>query len=157
MIQKKSQTFPHRKGEQTMRTFSSYGPVDMDLHYHAPRTELIEKAYKQITGENPEKGGHYITVWAPRQTGKTWIMQQVVKKTREQGDFEVGILILQSAKTITSDEHILEHFVLNLKEWFGKDLPEIRTWDTLHTVFTKEYFSKPLILDEFDALREDFR
>lgn len=60
-----------------MRTFVSYGPVNVDAHYYAPRTTLIDFAYQQLLGENPEKDGHYITVWAPRQTGKTWIMQQV--------------------------------------------------------------------------------
>lgn len=61
-----------------MRTFVSYGPVDVDAHYYAPRTALIDFAYHQLLGENPERGGHYVTVWAPRQTGKTWIMQQAL-------------------------------------------------------------------------------
>ncbi len=34
----------------------------------------------------------YITVWAPRQAGKIWVMQQIEKKIREQGNFEVAIL-----------------------------------------------------------------
>jgi predicted AAA+ superfamily ATPase len=32
---------------------------------------------QQLLGDDPNKGGHYITIWAPRQTGKTWIMQEV--------------------------------------------------------------------------------
>jgi hypothetical protein len=60
-----------------MRTFSSYGPVDIDLHYYVPRQGLIDRACVQLVGGNPDKGGHYITVWAPRQRGKTWVMQQV--------------------------------------------------------------------------------
>ncbi|MDM8548977.1 hypothetical protein QUF72_02820 [Desulfobacterales bacterium HSG2] len=52
-----------------MRKFSSYGPVDTELHYYAPRTELIDKTYHQLLGP-PEKGGHYITVWVPRQPDK---------------------------------------------------------------------------------------
>ncbi len=141
-----------------MRKFSSYGPVDRDIHYHAPRKELIESAYMQLTGEKPEKGGHYITVWAPRQAGKTWIMQQVVRKIREQGDFEIGITTMQSAKTIESDRRILNLFVRNLKDWFRRDLPDIETWDMLYGLFSKQHFQKPviLIIDEFDALREDF-
>ena len=63
-----------------MRKFFSYGPIDIDLHYYAPRNTLFDKAYTQLIGENPEKGGHYVTAWAPRQTGKTWLMQQIVKK-----------------------------------------------------------------------------
>jgi hypothetical protein len=60
-----------------MRTFSSYGPVDPELHYYVPRQELVNFAYQQLLGKNPDKGGHYITVWASRQTGKTWIMREV--------------------------------------------------------------------------------
>ena len=141
-----------------MRRFSSYGPVNAKVHYHAPRKELIDRAHAELTGDDPEEGGHYITVWAPRQTGKTWVMQQVMRKIREQGDFEAGIISMQSAKEIRSDERILGFFVRRLKEWFGRDLPDIREWDMLHSVFTKRYFSKPviLILDEFDALGEEF-
>jgi len=141
-----------------MRRFSSYGPVNTKLHYYAPREELVGKAYTQLVGEVPEEGGHYITVWAPRQTGKTWIMQQAVRKIRERGDFEVAIISMQSAKKIGSDEGILEFFVRRLGEWFERDLPRVRTWDMLSRVFGKQHFAKPLILitDEFDALREDF-
>ena len=141
-----------------MRKFSSYGPVDRDIHYHAPREELIENAYIQLVGEHPEKGGHYITVWAPRQAGKTWIMQQTLRKIREQGDFEFGIISMQSARKIGSEERILELFVRRLREWFERELPDIRTWDMLRSVFSEPFFSKPviLIIDEFDALREDF-
>ncbi len=141
-----------------MRKFSSYGPVNTKLHYHAPREDLVENACKQLAGEIPEEGGHYVTVWAPRQAGKTWIMQQALRRIREQGDFEVGIITMQSAGKIGSDERILEFFVRNLREWFGKDLPDIMTWDMLPRLFSGRHFSKPVILivDEFDALREDF-
>jgi len=44
-----------------MRKFSSYGPIDTDEHYYAPRTELIKKATTQLIGNNLDKGGHYIT------------------------------------------------------------------------------------------------
>ncbi len=47
------------------RKFSSYGPVDTNLHYYAPRKELIEKTYVHLTDEHI---GHYITVWGSRQT-----------------------------------------------------------------------------------------
>jgi hypothetical protein len=61
-----------------IRKFSSYGPVDINQHYYAPREALIELGLQLLVGENPEQSGHYITVWAPRQRGKTWVMQQVL-------------------------------------------------------------------------------
>ena len=140
-----------------MRKFSSYGPVNTKLHYYAPRKALIKNAHARLAGEAMDEGGHYITVWAPRQTGKTWIMQQVVKKIREQGDFEIGIITMQSAKNETSDEGVLDVFVRNLSEWFETDFEPVTAWKRLRRLFTREYFKRPLILivDEFDAIPED--
>ncbi|MDM8524566.1 AAA-like domain-containing protein [Desulfococcaceae bacterium HSG8] len=141
-----------------MRKFSSYGPVNTKIHYYAPRKELLDRAFTQLIGEIPEEGGHYITVWAPRQTGKTWVMQQIVRKIRKQGEFEVAIISMQSAKTEKTDAGVLEVLVKKLGQWFDRKLPETDSWKNLADVFTGEYFEKPLILilDEFDALREDF-
>ncbi|GAK61491.1 hypothetical protein U27_01392 [Candidatus Vecturithrix granuli] len=141
-----------------MRRFSSYGPLDTDLHYYAPREELIAKTYTELVGDDPDKGGHYITVWAPRQTGKTWVMQQIVRKLRADERFEAAILTMQSAKTETTPEGVLEVLVTNLKKWFQRDFPEIRTWKSLSSLFAAPYFTKPLILilDEFDAMGEEF-
>ena len=50
-----------------MRKFSSYGPIDIDLHYYVQRQALIDTTVAHLLGEDPQKGGHYITVWAPRQ------------------------------------------------------------------------------------------
>ena len=72
-----------------MRRFSSYGPVDIEEHYYAPRKELINRGHLQIVGENPERGGHYITVWAPRQAGKTGTMQQILWKLQKDDRFDV--------------------------------------------------------------------
>ena len=71
-----------------MRKFSSYGPVDTDLHYYVPRTALIEQGLTQLVGKTPDKGGHYITVWAPRQRGKTWIMVQVLRRLQNEKQYE---------------------------------------------------------------------
>ncbi|MEM7534293.1 MAG: hypothetical protein AAF639_19080 [Chloroflexota bacterium] len=71
-----------------MRKFSSYGPVDKDQHYYAPRRELIDDTQRQLLGENSTKGGHYVTVWAPRQVGKSWMMLQVVQRVKAEDDFE---------------------------------------------------------------------
>jgi hypothetical protein len=139
-----------------MRKFSSYGPVDTDLHYYVPRQELIDRAYTQLVGEDLNKGGHYITVWAPRQRGKTWIMQQVVRKIKERDDFEVAILSMQSARNVNSTEEVLELLADNLRDWFRRDFSTPTTWKDFSRLFTSAHFSRPLILllDEFDALGE---
>ncbi len=141
-----------------MRQFSSYGPVDKDLHFFVQRENLVRRAYAQLVGEVPEKAGHYITVWAPRQCGKTWIMREVSHRITEQGDFDVGILSMQAAKEEDTDAGILEFFASRLKDWFQKDLPEVREWKAFHRLFARSHFTRPviLILDEFDALAEGF-
>jgi len=141
-----------------MRRFSSYGPVNKKLHYHVPRQELIDCACSQLLGEEPDEGGHYITVWAPRQRGKTWVMQQVVGKIKARRDFDVAILTLQSAQNVTTAEEVLGLLARDLREWFGRDFPPVTTWADLYNLFSAAHFAKPLILilDEFDALGEAF-
>src|SRR5437773_1934905 len=63
------------------REFSSYGPVDPELHFSVPRTALVEQCVEQLVG-TPDKAGHYFTIWAPRQTGKTWLMRQAMAAVR---------------------------------------------------------------------------
>jgi len=141
-----------------MRKFSSYGPVNKNRHYYVPRTELVEKALVQLTGEAPDEGGHYVTVWAARQGGKTWLMREVVKSIRETGAFEVGFISMQSAKTETTDRGVLELFTAKLAEWFAMDFRPVTAWKDLRHLLSDRYFEKPLILviDEFDAIDETF-
>ena len=141
-----------------MRRFSSYGPVNPKLHYYAPRAELIKNAYARLMGEDPAEGGHYITVWAPRQCGKTWIMQEVVEKIKKTNKYEVGILSMERAKEEKDEKEVLKILMEKLQNVFAKSFPSIEKIKELPTLFTKQYFQKPiiLILDEFDALEEVF-
>ena len=140
------------------RKFSSYGPINTQLHYYTPRTALIDAVYRQLLGETEFSSGHFITVWAPRQTGKTWILQQVVHKIREQGHFDAIITTMQFGKSATTDQEVLEILVTNLRNHLGVDFPSLQTWKELRSLFTAQYLKKPLILilDEFDALRPEF-
>ncbi len=62
-----------------MRQFFSYGPVNCKYHFCVERRELVDRCIEQLIGI-PEVGGHYFTIWASRQTGKTWLMRQVVQE-----------------------------------------------------------------------------
>jgi hypothetical protein len=145
--------------EATMRKFSSYGPVDTDLNYYVPRTALINRALIQLVGENPEKGGHYITVWAPRQRGKTWIIAQVLQKLQKEqqyADFDVVFLSLQHFLMQTRVEPIVQFIARKIIEKLELDAVSVNDLDGFYTVFEKGILKKPLILilDEFDALPE---
>ncbi|MEM7130571.1 MAG: AAA-like domain-containing protein [Chloroflexota bacterium] len=141
-----------------MRNFSSYGPINSDHNYYVPRTELIDAAYNRLVGENPAQGGHYITIWAPRQTGKTWIMQQVVNRLQNAGEFDVGIVTLELAKERDDENAVLDILLGEMRGWFDLDFPTIERWQELPNLFQARYFERPviLILDEFDALIEPF-
>ncbi|OQY48615.1 MAG: hypothetical protein B6242_01885 [Anaerolineaceae bacterium 4572_78] len=92
-----------------MRKFFSYGPLDKDLYYYVPRTKLIDFGLLQLLGENPKKGGHYITVWAPRQQSKTWIMANVLWRLMKDDRFDVVKLNIQDL------QHSLATTVIFLK------------------------------------------
>jgi hypothetical protein len=139
-----------------MRTFSSYGPLDKDEHYYAPRKELTERAYTLLTGENPAKGGHYITVWAPRQTGKSWLMQQILFRLQEDPRFDVLKLNLEDQKDKTDTNQILRSIANKIRKDLGKPPVDIGNQEDFQEIFNKSMLDKPLvlILDEFDALEE---
>jgi predicted AAA+ superfamily ATPase len=81
-----------------MRKFSSYGPVSTKQHYYVPREELIERVRMQLLGENHDEGGHYITIWGPRQTGKTWALFQAFHRLRKDKHFDVISIGVEAMK-----------------------------------------------------------
>src|SRR6056297_1961731 len=93
-----------------MRRFYSYGPVDCEEHFCVPRKGLVQECLEQMIG-NPDKGGHYFTIWAPRQTGKTWLMHQV--KSRIEAEYKdkfiVGHMSMQG--TVIDDKEYSDAFL----------------------------------------------
>ena len=140
-----------------MRRFWSYGPIDIDSHYYAPREKLVEDAYARLTGDDPDKGGHYITVWAPRQCGKTWLMQQILFRLQQEGQFDVLKINLEHLKYETDTKVIIETVAKEIGEGLNKDFSGINTEVKFQSIFRKDELEKPLILimDEFDALCEN--
>jgi hypothetical protein len=144
-----------------MRKFSSYGPVDTDLHYYAPRQALIEQAAADLVGADPTKGGHYITVWAPRQRGKTWIIQQALRRLQSEPQhrdtFDVIYLALEYLKLERDVTGIAQALARRLCQALELPVSEISQFSELEALFRRDVLRKPLILmlDEFDALTEE--
>ncbi|MBF0200781.1 MAG: hypothetical protein HQK66_05615, partial [Desulfamplus sp.] len=157
-----------------MRHFSSYGPVNHQEHFCVERNDLVKYCMNQLIGKTaekptgnptgqeigtPEKGGHYFTIWAPRQTGKTWLMHQVagaIDKSRPDtfitGKMSVQRVILREGD---SDEAIFRQLTNVFNICFGLEIPRIQNWDDWTNLFVKgRYFKRPVILfiDEFDKL-----
>jgi hypothetical protein len=137
-----------------MRKFSSYGPPNTKIHYYVPREELISQVLSQLKGDESDDGGHYITVWAPRQTGKTWIMQQVVSTFEQDAEFDVVFLSLQFLYEENDADVVAKLFAQELMEQLNLKQLTINSLKDFHRLFKRGTLTKPLILilDEFDAL-----
>ena len=143
-----------------MRRFFSYGPVDCRKHFCVPRKELIERCMVQLVGEDGEFG-HYFTVWAPRQTGKTWLMRQVKSEIEARyGDrFTLGMMSMQGV--VMEEDESIKGFLNKVPKLFrdtfsiNLDAPP-NSWEDFQGLFHREIgvFKTPVILfiDEFDSL-----
>jgi len=143
-----------------VRKFSSYGPLNTRLHYYAPRKALIERALTQLLGESPAEGGHYITVWAPRQTGKTWVMQQVLLSLRNDPQFQgfdIAVIPLEHLKMQSQVDKVVQEISQKIGSQLGLENVTANALDQFDNLFKKDRLKKPLILilDEFDALSEE--
>jgi len=138
-----------------MRKFFSYGPVNPRLHYCVPRQELINKTMQQLLGDDPNEGGHYITIWAPRQTGKTWLMREVRSQIQQSTQFDVVFLGLQFLDAVTEVDQVAQLIAKKLIKQLNLSV-NINTLNDFDLLFERGTLTKPLILilDEFDALPE---
>ena len=149
------------------RKFCYFGPVEPVFHYAVDRSVLIENCYRQLIGQTQgstegvmiEKG-HYYTVWAPRQSGKTWVMRQVQQRIeKEHADrFIVGEFSMQalSLKDTDPEDKFLESAPYLFRDAFGIKINVPRNWSEWRDLFHKDVgvFDRKaiLILDEFDCL-----
>jgi hypothetical protein len=144
-----------------MRHFHSYGPVDCEAHFCVKREELIAEGVEQLIGQ-PEKGGHYFTIWAPRQTGKTWLMRQIrAEISKCYPDYTVYSFSLGNLRgmSYTPSEKSGDIFLpRGLSKILERELPEqpvVKDWDEFQALFSKDQglWKNPLILliDEVDT------
>ncbi len=143
-----------------MRKFHSYGPVNCRHHFCVPRTELVQRCVEQLVG-TPDEGGHFFTIWSPRQCGKTWLMRQAAKhiETACPGRFTCGMMSVQGVmmKPEEPEEAILKRLPLLFIEAFNMKLDDPPVvFEDFKYLFLREsgFFKTPLILfiDEFDSL-----
>lgn len=141
-----------------MRRFHSYGPVDPTEHFAVERRALVEQCVSQLVG-NPDKDGHFFTIWGPRQTGKTWLMRRAIEEIRARyGDrFAVGALSAQGLLGPDDTEEAFFRAVPGMfREGFSFKPAAPASWEGWLDLFSSQggAFEKPLILliDEFDAL-----
>ncbi len=143
-----------------MRRFHSYGPVNCRRHFCVERKEMIDACRKSLI-DDPDDRGHYFTIWAPRQTGKTWLIRQVKKEieARYGVRFLVGDMSVQGVviKEEDPEEVFLTKLPLLLWETFEIEIEEApRDWESFKGLFSRKkgLFDRPVVLfiDEFDSL-----
>jgi len=143
-----------------MRRFHSYGPVDCERHFCVERRDLVHNCLNYLI-DDPVKGGHYFTIWGPRQTGKTWLMREVVKeiKSRHGDMFLIGTMSMQGVvmEDDEPDDAFLLRVPLLMHRAFCLEMQAPRKWEDWPRLFAadKGLFRKPVVLliDEFDSLR----
>jgi hypothetical protein len=120
-----------------MRRFHSYGSINTKLHYYVPREKLIENAYTNLVGESTAEGGRYFTVWAPRQTGKTWIMQQILLRLKKDPRFHVLKLNLEILKEEKNVSFIISTIAEEIGEGLNKNFTGIKNKKQFQEIFKK--------------------
>jgi hypothetical protein len=132
-----------------------------------PRKHLVEQCINQLI-DDPQEGGHYFTIWAPRQTGKTWLMRQALQEIpRRYGEqfalFNFSLGRLRGMNEITLAEPAARGFSDDLGELLESVLPghpHVTGWKDFYELFSREngLWDRPLILmiDEFDTIPSSF-
>jgi len=147
-----------------MKHFCSYGPVDCEAHFCVQRQTLIATGVKQLIGRPEEKVGHYFTIWAPRQTGKTWLMRRMQQEIQQQypEEFTIFNFSLGGLRgmpfSLSKQSELPKTFAGLLQEKLPSN-PMISSWKEFRHLFsrTKGLWDRPLILliDEVDTIPLD--
>ncbi len=140
-----------------MRKFSSYGPINKRLHYYVSRKELFAKATANLKGEQPEEGGHYITVWSPRQTGKSSLLLDIYHNLLQDDNYIAAYIATQHLRDIDDAVTCLNKIIDRLSSVIKIQIPPVKSTPEFQEIFTAKHLPKPLILiiDEFDSLQEN--
>lgn len=139
---------------------------DSKHHFCVPRQALVERCLHQLVGQ-PEDGGHYFTIWAARQAGKTWLMQQMKQQvTQLYGDlctvYFCSFSAMRGMDYVPKGEGpdvTLPSSFSDVLEIELPNRPQVKTWRDFVNVFSKDkgLWDRPLIMmiDEVDTVPPD--
>ncbi|NUV00367.1 transcriptional regulator, partial [Marinitoga sp. 1154] len=139
-----------------MRRFCTSGPVDKKTCYYVERPDIMEEALDHI------ENWRYFTVSAPRQSGKTTLLNDIVEKIKDKYlpifiSFEsYGKKSLKSfLKTIIRDieDDIEYRYNQKIELKTLEELDEIR--ETILEIYKKTNKEIVLMIDEFERLDEN--
>ncbi|MEZ4730375.1 MAG: AAA-like domain-containing protein [Caldilineaceae bacterium] len=153
-----------------MRYFNTHGPVNAQEHYVVPRQALVEQLTVQI------EQGKFFTIYAPRQMGKTTLLNHLEVELRARPTYLPIVLSFELYESWSATqfwEDVITLIQSDLLRWAESmdhaTLPAIRTllsatvtsdiqW--MRPFFTTLYKLVPtlrvvLIIDEFDATPQE--
>ncbi|MDM8537514.1 AAA-like domain-containing protein [Desulfobacterales bacterium HSG17] len=113
-----------------MREFNTSGPCDPALHYTVMRQELIAQGMKKV------QKGRYITLFAPRQSGKTTYFQLLMEELKKENFLPLWISF-EDMKTQTKE---IFYHALNLR---------LQQQIAFHGFSTKINITNPIELQNF--------
>ncbi|RKZ90350.1 MAG: hypothetical protein DRR19_10360 [Candidatus Parabeggiatoa sp. nov. 1] len=144
-----------------MRHFCSYGPVDCHAHFCVQHQALISTGVEQLIGHPEEEGGHYFTIWAPRQTGKTWLMRRIKQEILQQYPeefilFNFSLGGLRGMNFTPSENSDFPKAFAELLQEVLPSKPIVSSWKQFRELFSRTdgLWDRPLILliDEVDTI-----
>ena len=121
-----------------MRRFHSYALVDVDEHFCVERCALVEQCVEELVG-SLDKGGRFFTIWAPRQTGKTWLMRRAIEQIRARhGDrFAIGALSMGVLDADDGDDAFFRSVPELFREGFGIEPPVPADWNDWRRILAR--------------------
>jgi hypothetical protein len=137
-----------------MRYFNTSGPCDPREHYTVLRQELIAKGLDRV------RRGRYLTIFAPRQSGKTTFFKLLLEALRQEGRLTPLQLSFENLKkatqkkfyrTLTSDlRDKLAKIGIELPEAIEDELDLAEFFKSLH----RQGHAFALVIDEFEGVPE---
>ena len=153
-----------------MRFFNTEGPIEPDDHYFIAKRLDLSEILELIERKK------YFVLHAPRQSGKTSAIQEIVRKLNLQGKYNAVYLNIESAqparnKVLEALISIVESLASAVKEYLGDEEASLAYFDdivrqkvptTYNTLinalsFWAKHSKKPIVLfiDEIDSLMGD--
>ncbi|MEM7531029.1 MAG: AAA-like domain-containing protein [Chloroflexota bacterium] len=137
-----------------MRKFNTSGPCDPKRHYTIMREALV------ATGQALVDNGHYFTIIAPRQAGKSTYFQLLFEELKQQDYLPIWVSF-ESLKTVNRDK-FYRTFGRELKEELSLFAIKVDSALTDH-VDLQDFFREPvllskkivLVIDEFEDIPDD--
>ncbi len=135
-----------------MRYFNTSGPCNPAEHYTVLRKELIAE------GLNKVRQGRYITIFAPRQAGKTTYFQLLLEELRKEGRYTPIWISSENTRGATKKEfyEVLNHKLGRELAEYGVKMPVlIKNEITLARLFEEIRNQCPalvVVIDEFEGI-----